>query len=32
MSKHGDEAIKKIVGRVLSVEPKLHPNLKKIEA
>ncbi|RSH85873.1 H(+)-transporting V1 sector ATPase subunit G [Apiotrichum porosum] len=32
IKKNGDAATKKIVGRVLSVEPKLHPNLQKIEA
>jgi len=32
VKEHGDEVIKKIVSRVLSVEPKLHPNLKKVEA
>ncbi|KAL7425086.1 hypothetical protein Q5752_000774 [Cryptotrichosporon argae] len=29
---HSAEVIDKIVGRVLQCEPKLHPNLKKIEA
>jgi hypothetical protein len=32
MQKNRDAALKKVVDRVLSVEPKLHPNLKKVEA
>lgn len=32
MSKHRDEAMEGIVKRVLAVEPKLHPNLVKVEA
>lgn len=29
---NGAAAVVKIVGRVLSVNPKLHPNLRKVEA
>lgn len=32
MKKNREAALKKIVDRVLTVEPKLHPNLKKVEA
>lgn len=32
VAKNRDEVIKKIVERVVKCEPKLHPNLKKIEA
>jgi hypothetical protein len=32
VSQNRDKTIKKIVGRVLTCEPHLHANLKKIEA
>lgn len=32
IEKNADAAVKKIVDRVLLVEPKLHQNLKKVEA
>ncbi|CAK9782086.1 V-type ATPase [Cutaneotrichosporon oleaginosum] len=32
MKKNRGAALQKVVDRVLSVEPKLHPNLKKVEA
>lgn len=32
MKKNREAALKKVVERVLTVEPKLHPNLKKVEA
>lgn len=32
VAKNRDTVIKKVVDRVLHVDPKLHPNLKKVEA